>query len=394
MTLRYVDEFRDGARVMEQLARLRAGVSRRWVVMDVCGGQTHAFLKYGLEAAVEDVLELIHGPGCPVCVTPAETLDQAVELAHRPGMMLTSYGDMLRVPSSRGSLLQARARGASLRTVYSPVDAVTLAKEHPETQVVFLAVGFETTAPATALALLQARQTGLRNFSVLAHHVRVEPAMRALLDQPDCRVQAFLAAGHVCTVTGYAQYQDLVNRYQIPVVVTGFEPVDLLAGLQECVRQLESRQPRLANCYARCARPEGNPQARQWIGEVFEIQTIPWRGLGAIPEGGLVIRPEFGDFDARRRFGLAEVVAETRDDDAECQSALVLAGRIKPAACPLFGTTCRPDQPRGAPMVSSEGACAAYYQYSIAGEFPDDGPARVSLPAPRDGLRSDHAGSR
>lgn len=367
--MKLVDEFRQSTILRQQLTTLRQAISRRWVIMDVCGGQTHAFLRYGLEAAVDDVLELIHGPGCPVCVTPAEVIDDAISLARDHNALLASFGDMLRVPSGQGSLQQARAQGADVHMVYSPLDAVQLAAKNPSHQVVFFGVGFETTAPATALALLQARQLEIPNFSVLMHHVRVEPAMRAILELPHGRVQGFLAAGHVCTVTGFSHYATLVREFQVPIVVTGFEPVDLLAGLMECVQLLEQGQPALRNPYTRSARPGGNPRAQQLINEVFQIATIPWRGFGLIPNGGLILRPEFEAFDARRRFSLSTCRSE---QDQECRSADVLSGQIKPPQCPLFGNACTPDQPRGAPMVSSEGACAAYFRYAqtteVAGE--------------------------
>lgn len=359
--MNYVAAFRRADVLARQIAALRRLVTRRWAIMDVCGGQTHALLRYGLEAALDDVLELIHGPGCPVCVTPAETIAEAIALAEDERIILTSFGDMLRVPGPRGSLMAARSRGADVRMIYSPLDAVTMAASNREREVVFFAVGFETTAPTTALAVLQAGRLGLKNFSVLAHHVRVEPAMRAILESQGCRVQGFLAAGHVCTVTGYAHYADLVSRFQTPIIVTGFEPVDLLAGVTECVRLLEHGKAELRNEYARSARPNGNRHARQLIDEVFEVATIPWRGFGPIRDGGLALRPEFVEFDARRRFALA---SSGRPDDDECQSAAVLSGRIKPPACPLFGNVCTPDTPRGAPMVSAEGACAAYFRYA------------------------------
>lgn len=363
--MKLVDEFRRSDLLQRQLERLRAAVTRRWVIMDVCGGQTHAFLRYGLEAAVEDVLELIHGPGCPVCVTPAEVIDEAIGLVERPGVTLATIGDMLRVPGPRGSLIQARTLGADVRMVYSPLDAIQLAIRHQSRQVVFLAVGFETTAPATALAVLQAQRLGLKNFSVLAHHVRVEPGMRAILDQPECRVQAFLAAGHVCTVTGYSHYEPLVRDRGVPIVVTGFEPVDLLAGLMTCVELLEEGRPALSNAYDRSALPDGNLQARKLMADVFEVVTLPWRGFGPIQDGGLRLRSEHAEFDARRRFSFAQAV---RPGDIECRSGEVLSGRIKPTACALFGNICTPDRPRGAPMVSSEGACAAYFRYGTPAE--------------------------
>ena len=359
--MRFVDEYRDRALLTSQLSELRRLITRRWVIMDVCGGQTHSLLRHGLEEALEDSLELVHGPGCPVCVTPAEAIDDAVELAKRPEVILASFGDMLRVPGRQSSLLRARAAGADVRTVYSPVDAVQLAAKEPGKHVVFFGVGFETTAPATALAVLQARQLELTNFSVLVHHVRVEPAMRAVMQLPDNRVQGFLAAGHVCTVTGFAHYQTFVEEFDVPVVVTGFEPLDLLTGLSECVRLLESQQPQVRNQYSRSARPEGNAHAQRLIDLVYTVATVPWRGFGAIPDGGLVMQPELSDFDARCRFGLA---ARVSSSDGDCRSADVMAGRIKPPDCPLFGNACTPDTPVGAPMVSSEGACAAYFRYA------------------------------
>lgn len=359
--MKYIDEYRDPSLLKDQLAELRRGISQRWAIMDVCGGQTHSLLRHGLEEALDDVLELVHGPGCPVCVTPAEVIDDAVQLAMRSDIVLASFGDMLRVPGNRGSLMQARAAGADVRTVYSPVDALHIAGNELNKQVVFFGVGFETTAPVTALAVLQARQMDLKNFSLLAHHVRVEPAMRAVIQLPDNRIQGFLAAGHVCTVTGFAHYSEFVKQFRVPVVVTGFEPLDLLIGLRECVRLLELRQPQLRNQYTRAAHPEGNVHAQRLIDEVYSVATIPWRGFGAIPEGGLVMRPGLRDFDARHRFRLA---ASTSSSDGDCRSAEVMAGRIKPPECALFGKACTPDLPVGAPMVSSEGACAAYFRYA------------------------------
>lgn len=361
--MKFVDEFRDPSMLIQQLAQLRQRITRRWVIMDVCGGQTHGLLRHGLEEALADVLELVHGPGCPVCVTPADAIDDAIELAQRPNVVLTSFGDMLRVPAKRGTLLQAKAAGANVRTVYSPVDAVRLAAEDPGKHIVFFGVGFETTAPATALAVLQAHQRGLQNFSLLVQHVRVEPAMQMIMRLPGNHVQAFLAAGHVCTVTGFAHYQTFVDTFAIPVVVTGFEPLDLILGLTECVEQLETQRAELRNPYARSAQPEGNVHARRLIDEVYDVATVPWRGLGWIPEGGFALKEKYRDFDARYRFGL-EIGTST--DDGDCRSADIMAGHIKPPDCPLFGITCTPDHPAGAPMVSSEGACAAYFRYAGA----------------------------
>lgn len=359
--MKFVDEFRDPALLKRLLTELRQTASKRWVIMDVCGGQTHSLLKHGLETALGDVLELVHGPGCPVCVTPAETIDDAITLSLTPGVVLATFGDMMRVPGRHGSMAMATARGARIRPVYSPVDAVRLAERDPSQHVVFFGVGFETTAPATALAILQARQLGLSNFSVLAHHVRVEPAMRALMLMPGNRVQGFLAAGHVCTVTGFSHYSNFVDEFRVPVVVTGFEPLDLMVGLLECVRLLERGERKLCNQYSRSARAGGNLHAQRLIDEAYLVATVTWRGFGAIPDGGLVLRPELRQFDARSRFDLPVVEAT---GDGECRSADVMSGRIKPPDCPLFGSSCSPDTPMGAPMVSSEGTCAAYFRYT------------------------------
>jgi hydrogenase expression/formation protein HypD len=331
--------------------------------MEVCGGQTHSLLRHGIDAELSGVVELIHGPGCPVCVTPTAAIDFARELSLRASTLVASFGDMLRVPGSRGSLLEARARGGRVQAVYSPLDAVELAHRHPELQVVFFAVGFETTTPTTALAVRQAAALGLENFSLLSAHVRVLPAMEAIAQSADCRVQGFLAAGHVCTVTGCAEYAPFVERYRLPVVVTGFEPVDLLQGILECVRLLESGRPAVANCYRRTARNAGNPTAQHLVSDVFEVCDRAWRGFGVIPGGGLKLRANFRQFDAEARFGPASLPVL---DTGPCKSGDVLAGRIRPTACPSFGTTCTPERPLGAPMVSSEGACAAYFRYGGA----------------------------
>ncbi|MEX2114263.1 MAG: hydrogenase formation protein HypD, partial [Pirellulales bacterium] len=354
--MKFLDEFRDPVAARALLAQIRREATRRWTLMEVCGGQTHSLLRHGIDAELEGIVELIHGPGCPVCVTPLESVDFARELCLRPNVVLASFGDMLRVPGSNGSLLEARAAGGNIRSVYSPLDAVELARRHPDVQVVFFAVGFETTTPATALAVRQVAAFGLRNFSLLVAHVRVLPAMQALADSSDSRVQAFLAAGHVCTVTGFDEYEPFVARHRIPVVVTGFEPVDLLQGILECVRQLEAGRATVANCFARTVHDGGNRSAQQLVADVFEVCDRPWRGFGVIPRGGLKLRAEFGDFDAETRFGRVSLPVL---DPIECRSADVLSGRIKPTACPSFGTKCTPDDPLGAPMVSSEGACAA-----------------------------------
>jgi hydrogenase expression/formation protein HypD len=361
--MKYVDEFRNPDMARSLAQEIHRTVTRRRVLMEVCGGQTHGLLRHGIEKELEDAVELIHGPGCPVCVTPIESIDLAQELCRRPGIIVASFGDMLRVPGSHGSLLAARGQGGNVRTVYSPLDAVELARRNPDAEVVFFAVGFETTAPATALAVLQAAQSGLENFSLLVAHVCVQPAMEALMQCPDNRIQGFLAAGHVCTVMGYETYEEFVRVYRVPVVVTGFEPVDLLRGILECVQQLEAGTAQVQNCYERSVRRAGNIAAQDVVRQVYEVADRPWRGLGVIPRGGLVLRPEWVRFDAAAKFGLATMLPILDSD--ECRSGDVLTGRIKPPACPSFGTRCTPDSPLGAPMVSSEGACAAYYRYRL-----------------------------
>jgi hydrogenase expression/formation protein HypD len=358
--VRFLDEFRDPALAGRLLAEIRRVANRPWTIMEVCGGQTHSLLRHGIEEALTGVVELIHGPGCPVCVTPQEAIDFARWLVLERNVVLASFGDMLRVPGSTGSLLDASADGGAVRPFYSPLDAVALAERMPERQVVFFAVGFETTTPATALAVLQAARRKLTNFSLLVAHVRVQPAMEAILREPDCRVQGFLAAGHVCTVAGHESYQPLVEAYRVPVVVTGFEPVDLLRGILDCVRQLESGAPAVTNEYTRSVRAEGNWAAQRIVDQVYEVCDRPWRGLGIVKCGGLRLREQWAAFDAERRFpALPAGVCPPSD----CRSGDVLSGRIKPPACPHFGVSCTPENPLGAPMVSSEGACAAYFRY-------------------------------
>jgi hydrogenase expression/formation protein HypD len=359
--MKFLDEYRDAAAAKRLLSEIRRQATRKWTLMEVCGGQTHSLLRHGIDAELDGVVELIHGPGCPVCVTPLEAIDFAQELSLHRGVILSSFGDMLRVPGSRRSLLDARASGGSVQPVYSPLDAVELARQHPEKQIVFFAVGFETTTPATALAVHQAARFGLTNFTLLVAHVCVLPAMEAIASSPDSRVQGFLAAGHVCAITGCEEYTPFVKRHRMPVVVTGFEPVDLLQGILKCVRQLESGTPHVVNCYGRTARRGGNTTAQKLVAEVYEVCDKPWRGLGVIPRGGLRLRSQWQMYDAEQRFGGLKlpVVLDAR----ECRSGDVLSGRIKPTACQSFGTTCTPDRPLGAPMVSSEGACAAYYRY-------------------------------
>lgn len=358
--MKFVDEFRDSRTAPQLVSEILRVARRRWTIMEVCGGQTHGLLKYGIDEALADRIELIHGPGCPVCVTPVSAIDFACQLARRPGCMVATFGDMLRVPGTNGSLSQAGAEGGAVRAIYSPLDAVQLARERPDLQVVLFAVGFETTAPATALAARQAVTLGLENFSLLVAHVRVQPAMEKLLADPQHRVQAFLAAGHVATVVGYDSYESLVEQHRVPVVVTGFEPLDLLAGLLAAVTQLESGEARVENRYGRSARREGNRAAQALLDSVYEPCDGPWRGLGQIEQGCLRLRDELSFLDARRRFGEA---GETRPEAGECRSGEVLAGLLKPPECSAFGTRCVPESPLGAPMVSDEGACAAYYRY-------------------------------
>jgi hydrogenase expression/formation protein HypD len=358
--MKYVDEFRNAEVAQRLVDDIRRRCTRRWVLMEVCGGQTHSLLRHGIDAALDDCIELIHGPGCPVCVTPTEAIDAAQELACRPHTILASFGDMLRVPGSRGSLQSTQSDGGRVAIVYSPLDAVELARRNPRDQVVFFAVGFETTTPATALAVQQAAHDRLDNFSLLVAHVCVLPAMQQLAAAPDCRVQAFLAAGHVCTVTGFEDYYEFARRFCLPVVVTGFEPIDLLEGILACVRQLEAGEARVENRYERSVRPEGNPAARRLVGQVYAVCDAPWRGFGVMPRGGLRLQNEWRQFDARQRF-LSDRAATP--DALECPAGDVLSGRIKPVECPHFGTRCTPDSPLGAPMVSSEGACAAYHRY-------------------------------
>jgi len=358
--MKYVDEYRDASAVERLLDDVRRRATRRWTIMEVCGGQTHGLLRYGIDDALADVVELVHGPGCPVCVTSVELIDRAIALARRPNVVVASFGDMLRVPGSRDSLASARAAGARVRAVYSPLDAVALAEKHPQDEIVFFAVGFETTTPATALAVRQAACRGIRNFSLLAAHVRVQPAMEAVLLSPENRVQAFLAAGHVCAVVGYQSYAELCRRFRIPVVVTGFEPVDLIRGIRACVEQLETGRHEVENRYGRAVRPGGNPHAVQLLDDVFETCDRNWRGLGLIRRGGLRLREAWRDFDAERRFPAVELPVV---ESCPCRSGEVLSGRIKPPQCEAFGKECTPDRPLGAPMVSGEGACAAYFHY-------------------------------
>ncbi len=329
--------------------------------MEVCGGQTHALLRSGIDEALSDCVELIHGPGCPVCVTPACVIQNAIQLSMRPQTLVTTFGDMLRVPGNRGSLLDSQAERGNIKAVYSPMDAVRLAQRHPEQEVIFLAVGFETTAPATALAVLQAAQLKLDNFSILCSHVCVLPAMKLLASSKQNRVQGFLAAGHVCTLTGFDEYAGFVEQFQMPVAVTGFEPTDLLVGILEVITQLEQEQAALVNCYPRAVKRKGNHSARQICGQVFDVTDRQWRGMPIIPGGGLCLKPEWSSYDAELKFPLSDNIQQ--EIQTVCRSGEVLTGMIKPSECPAFGLQCTPQTPLGAPMVSSEGACAAYYRY-------------------------------
>jgi hydrogenase expression/formation protein HypD len=358
--VKYLDEYRDGEKARQYARQVARLTTRPWAIMEVCGGQTHAIVKFGIDELLPKFITLIHGPGCPVCVTPLEFIDKAIEIAARPDTIFCSFGDMLRVPGSATDLLSVKAGGGDVRMVYSPLDALQIAEKNPSKEVVFFAVGFETTAPATAMAAHQAAERGLKNFSMLVTHVLVPPAMEALLASPECRVQGFLAAGHVCAVMGCAEYAPIAAKYRVPIVVTGFEPLDILQGVLMCVRQLEEGRAEVENQYARVVRQDGNGHARALIRQVFQVAPRKWRGLGPIPASGLALRSQYEAFDAEKKFGLAD-----RDtaEPAECLSGLVLQGRIKPAECPAFGMACAPEHPLGAPMVSSEGACAAYYRY-------------------------------
>jgi hydrogenase expression/formation protein HypD len=358
--MKYVDEYRDAALVQKLIAAITRVTTREWTLMEICGGQTHAIVKFGLDDLLPPGIRLVHGPGCPVCVTSATIIDQAVEIALKHRAILCSFGDMLRVPGNGIDLLTAKARGADVRIVYSPLDAVGIARDNSGREVVFFAVGFETTAPANALSVLHAARQGLKNYSILTSHVLVPPAMRALLSSPDNCVQGFLAAGHVCTIMGTSEYGPIAREHHTPIIITGFEPVDILEGILLCVKQLESGRAEVENAYSRAVRTEGNAPARAILEQVFEIADRDWRGIGVIPNSGLAVRPVFATFDAARKFTLSKC-AEC--ESTECISGSIMRGVKKPHDCPAFGTRCKPDHPLGAPMVSSEGACAAYYRY-------------------------------
>lgn len=358
--MKYVSEFRDPALVERGLEAIRQSLSRPWVLMEICGGQTHAIVRSGLDQMLPSEIELVHGPGCPVCVTPLEQIDKALAIASQPGVIFTSYGDMLRVPGSGGDLFSVRAAGGDVRVVYSPLDAVRLAEQNPDHQVVFFAIGFETTAPANAMSVLQAKAKGLENYSVLVSHVRVPPAMRAILGSPTNRVQGFLAAGHVCAVMGYWEYPPIAETYGVPIVVTGFEPLDIIQGILATVRQLERGENKVGNAYARAVTEEGNRPAQTMIRRVFREIDRKWRGIGTIPMSGWALSEEFKAFDAEERFQVEDIAPQ---ESPLCIAGQILQGMKKPSDCSAFGRECTPEHPLGATMVSAEGACAAYYRY-------------------------------
>ena len=358
--MKFVDEYRNEGEVQRFVEAIRTAVTRPRTLMEVCGGQTHTLIRSGIDEMLPEDVTVVHGPGCPVCVTPLELIDRAIAIARRPEVIFTSFGDMMRVPGSDSDLLSVKAQGGDVRMVYSPLDAVKLAAENPTRQVVFFAVGFETTAPANAMAVWHARESGLENFSILSSHVLVPPAIEAILSDPDNRIEGFLAAGHVCTVMGYREYEPLAERYRVPIVVTGFEPLDLLQGIYMVVKALEDERFGAENQYTRAVSRDGNRQAQARINDVFEVCDRAWRGIGVIPRSGLALREELSSFDAEQRFGVSHLTAE---EPAVCIAGEILQGRKRPSECPAFGVGCTPDHPMGAPMVSSEGACSAYHRY-------------------------------
>jgi len=358
--VKYIDEYRDARIARAVVAEIERRVTRPWVLMEICGGQTHTIMRYGLDELLPPEIQLVHGPGCPVCVTPVETIDRAIQISSLPGVTFVSYGDMLRVPGSDSDLFRVKAAGGDVRVVYSPVEALKLARAMPERRVVFFGIGFETTAPANAMAVWQAKREGLTNFSMLASHVLVPPAIRLLLTSPHTRVQGFIAPGHVCTVMGYREYEILSRDFHVPIVVGGFEPLDLLEAVRMLVEQLEAGRAAVENQYVRSVSYQGNLPAQRIMEEVYEVCDKKWRGIGSIPQSGLRLREQYAQFDAERIFDVSSSCAE---ESPECISAAVLQGLKKPVDCPAFGLRCTPENPLGAPMVSAEGACAAYYQY-------------------------------
>ncbi len=369
--MKYLDEYRDAELVHASLKRIREITTRPWTLMEICGGQTHSIIKNGLDQLLPDEIDLVHGPGCPVCVTPLELIDKALAIAARPEVIFTSYGDMLRVPGSREDLFSIRAAGGDVRVVYSPLDAVRLAQENPHRQVVFFAIGFETTAPANVISVIQADQLKLENYSILVSHVRVPPAIEAILNSPENRVQGFLAAGHVCAVMGYWEYLPLAEKYDIPITVTGFEPLDIVQGILATVESLEAGTHEVKNAYSRAVTEMGNQQAQAVINQVFENCDRKWRGIGLIPGSGWCLKPAYAKYDAEKRFQVESIQAE---ESPLCIAGQVLQGIKKPSECEAFGTLCTPENPLGATMVSDEGACAAYYRYRQPASSPDGKP--------------------
>jgi hydrogenase expression/formation protein HypD len=358
--MKFVDEFRDIELVMNLSGKIREITSREWTLMEICGGQTHAIMRYNLEEFLPGEIRLVHGPGCPVCVTPLEIIDKAIRIARREDVIFTSYGDMLRVPGSEKDLLSVKAGGADVRILYSPLDAVKIAEENPDRKIVFFAIGFETTAPANAMAVKEADRRGLTNFSILSSHVRVPPAMDVILSSGQKRIQGFLAAGHVCTVMGYEEYIPIADKYKVPIVVTGFEPVDILKGIFHVVKQLEEGKCEVENAYGRVVTREGNLQAKKLLEEIYEVADIKWRGIGNIPRSGFKLAEKYSAFDAELIFDVGDI---RQQESPLCIAGEVLQGLKKPGDCPAFGKQCKPEHPLGAPMVSSEGACSAYYRF-------------------------------
>jgi hydrogenase expression/formation protein HypD len=358
--MKYLSEYRDEKIINRVIAQIHKLISRKWTIMEICGGQTHAIKRYGIDQLLPNEIELVHGPGCPVCVTPLEMIEKALAIASMPNVIFTSYGDMLRVPGSHNDLYSIRANGGDVRVIYTPLDSVYLAQENPDKQVVFFAIGFETTAPANAMCVSQAKKLGLKNFSVLVSQMRVPPAMKAILSSPDNKVQGFLAAGHVCTIMGYREYLPISEKYKVPIVVTGFEPLDIAQGILMTIQQLETNRFEVENAYQRLVTERGNIHAQEIIEHVFVEYDQKWRGVGLIPNSGWKLSPEFIDFDAEERFPISGLQAE---ESIVCISGQILQGIKKPHHCPVFGTQCTPEHPLGATMVSSEGACAAYFKY-------------------------------
>ncbi len=358
--MKYLNEFRDPELAQNILSEIRAVATRKWAIMEVCGGQTHSIIRHGIDQLLPENVELIHGPGCPVCVTPLDMIDKALAIAALPDVIFCSFGDMLRVPGSEKDLFRVKSEGGDVRTVYSPLDALKIARDNPDKQIVFFGIGFETTAPANAMAVFQAKQQNLINFSMLVSHVLVPPAIAAIMESPTNRVQAFLAAGHVCSVMGYAQYPPLVEKYKVPIVVTGFEPVDVLEGIRRVVIQLENGEYKVENAYKRVVNLDGNVPAQAMLEEVFKTTNSAWRGIGIIPESGWRLNEKYDDFNAETKFKLTGI---NTVESPLCRSGEVLQGMIKPHQCECFGNICTPRKPLGATMVSSEGACAAYYNY-------------------------------